>query len=120
MPVIGLGHWIPGPIGRFRVGEDDARAFEFLIAVAPHVEVAFGGSGQRLSSRLEPRVLIRGVVDDQLDHHLHAAPVRGLKECLELVQGAVARIDTAIVGNVVAIVAHGRGEEGQEPQAGDT
>jgi len=40
MPVVGLGDRIPGPVGVFRVGKDDARAEIFLVGVAPYVEIA--------------------------------------------------------------------------------
>ena len=34
-------------------------------------------------------------------------------------EGAVAGIDVDVVGDVVAVVAQGRGKEGEEPEAGD-
>ena len=64
-------------------------------------------------------MLVGGVVDDQLDHHLHVALVGGVEELLEVVDGAVGRVDVDVVGDVVAVVAQGRGKEGQEPEAGD-
>ena len=64
-------------------------------------------------------MLVGGVVDDQLDHHLHVAGVGCVEELLEVVDGAVGGVDVDVVGDVVAVVAQGRGEEGQEPEAGD-
>ena len=64
-------------------------------------------------------MLIAGVVDDQLDHDLHVALVGGVEELLEVVEGSVGGVDVDVVGDVVAVVAQGRGEEGQEPEAGD-
>ena len=64
-------------------------------------------------------MLIAGVVDDQLDHHLHVALVRRIEKGLEVVQRAVGRIDVDIVCNVVAVVAQRRREERQKPDAGD-
>jgi hypothetical protein len=37
--------------------------------------------------------------------------VGGVEDLLEIVQGAVAGIDVDVVGDVVAVVAQGRGEE---------
>ena len=65
----------------------------FAVGVAPDVELALGRSGRRVPRALEPRMLIRGVVDDQLDQHLDAALVRRVDERLEVVERAVARMD---------------------------
>ena len=43
----------------------------------------------------------------------------GVEDLLEVVEGAVAGIDVDVVGDVVAVVAQGRGEEGEYPEAGD-
>ena len=51
--------------------------------------------------------------------HLHAALVRRVEEAPEVVQRAVARVDADVVGDVVAVVAQRRGEERQQPEAGD-
>jgi len=64
-------------------------------------------------------VLIAGVVDDQLDHDLHVAGVGFVEELLEVGDGAVGGIDVGVVGDVVAVVAEWRGEEGENPEAGD-
>jgi hypothetical protein len=64
-------------------------------------------------------MLIAGVVDDQLDHDLHVALVRGVEDQLEVVQCSVGGIDVDVIGNVVAVVAQGRGKKGKEPDAGD-
>ncbi len=42
MPVEGLGQFVPGPVGLFGVGEDDADAFVELVGVGPDVHVALG------------------------------------------------------------------------------
>ena len=66
MPVIGLGGVVPRPVRLLGVGEDDADALILLVRVAPDVEVALGRSGRRVARRLEPGVLVRRVVDDEL------------------------------------------------------
>ncbi len=120
VPVVGLGLGIPGPVGLLGVGEDDAGAGVLVVRVAPDVEVPLRASpAGALARRLEPGMLVGGVVDDQLDQHLHAALVRRVEERAEVVQGAVARVDADVVGDVVAVVAQRRGEERQQPEAGD-
>ena len=119
VPVVGLGGLVPGPVGFFGVAEDDGDVFVDLVGGGPDVEVALGRAGGREAGGLEPRVLVGGVVDDELDEDLHVAQVGGGEEALEVVDGAVAGMDVGVVGDVVAVVAEGRGEEGEEPEAGD-
>ena len=73
VPVVGAGHRVPGPVRRLGVREDDARALVAAAGVAPDVVVALGRAGRRAARRLEPRVLIGRVVDDELGDHLQAA-----------------------------------------------
>ena len=40
MPVIGSRHRVPGPVGGFSVGEDDARFRKFGIGIAPDISAA--------------------------------------------------------------------------------
>ncbi len=119
MPVVSLRGFIPGPVRFFRVGKDDARVFVELVGIGPDIHVALRRARRRKPRRLEPRMLIAGVIDDQLDHHLHVALVRRIEEALEVAQRAVGGIHIDIVCNVVAVIAQRRREEGQQPDAGD-
>ena len=115
VPVERLGDRIPGPVGRLGVGEDDARIGVLGVGVAPDVEIALGGTRRRAPRRLEPGVLVRGVVHHQFGDHAQAAPVRLAHQRAQVVAGAVLRVHVAVVGNVVAVVLHRRGIEGQQP-----
>src|SRR6266849_6808573 len=115
MPVVGLRHRIPGPVGVLGVHEDDAGVPVPLVGVAPDVVIAVRRVG-RAAGGLEPRVLVRRVVDHQIRDDPHAVAVGGLEEAVEVGHGAVVRMDRAIVGHVVAVVAQRRAEEGQEPE----
>jgi hypothetical protein len=64
---------------------------------------------------LKPRMLVRSVIDDQVDDHADAALVRLVHELDELAARAVARIDAVEIGDVVAVVAIRRGLERCEP-----
>ena len=64
-------------------------------------------------------MLVRGVIDDQLGDDAQAAAVRLFEKALEIVEVAVDRIDGAVVGDVVAVVAQRRRIERQQPEGGD-
>jgi hypothetical protein len=59
------------------------------------------------------------VVEHQVDDHPDAAVLRRTQEVDEVAQAAEPRIDTEVVGDVIAVVAPGRGVEGHQPEAGD-
>ena len=56
---------------------------------------------------------------DQLDDDADIAIVGRFEEFLEVVEVAIDGIDAVVVGNVIAIVPQGRGEEGQQPDRCD-
>jgi hypothetical protein len=120
VPVIGLCRLVPRPVGLLCIRENDASVFVNGVALRPDVHVALRGPSGRQARRLEPRMLIAGVVDDQLDHHLHVVLMSRVQEKLEIVQGPIGRIDVDVVGDIVAVVAQRRGEKGQQPDACDT
>ncbi len=107
MPVELAGDLVPGPVGLFRVGENDADARVELVGVGPDVHVALGRAFGREARGLEPGVLVGGVIDDELDHDLHASQVGGVHELLEVVDSAVGRVDRHVISDVVAVVAQG-------------
>src|SRR3954454_12927942 len=58
MPVVRFCHCIPGPVGRFEIFEDDSGVAVLLLTLAPDVEIPRAASLVRLTSALEPRMLI--------------------------------------------------------------
>ena len=119
MPVVRLGHRIPGPIRSFRIGEDDARAEIFLIRVAPYIKIALRRARGRVARSLKPRMLIRGMVDDQFGDHLEAEAVRLLQHVAKIVERAELRMHVLVIGNVIAVVFERRGVEGHQPDGID-
>src|SRR6202163_578358 len=69
---------------------------------------------------LEPRVLIRRVVDDQFGEDADSALVRRGDELADVLERSVRLVDADVVRDVVAVVAQRRGEERQQPQRGDS
>ena len=118
MPVVGLGDGVPGPVGVLEILEDDPGVAVFVGRVAPDVEIPPERAGLGLPGPLEPGVLVGGVVDHQLGDDADAPPVGLAQELLEIRQRAVIRMDVEVIGNVVAVVAQGRGIERQQPEGG--
>ena len=119
MPEVGPRERVPGPVGGLGVGEDDARAAVLLVGVAPHVELALGRAGLRAPRALEPRVLVRGVVDHQLGDDAQVAPVRLVEHQAEVVQRAVLGVHVLVLADVVAVVPQWRRIERHQPQRVD-
>ena len=97
------------------VGEDDLLLLGRRL-VAPDVEVAVGRV-LALAGALEPRVLVAGVVDDEVGDDPHAAVLRGADDLDEVAEAAEPPVDAVEVDDVVAVVAVGRRVDGHQPQA---
>ena len=89
-----------------------------LARIGPHVPVGLGVVAAA-SALLEPGVLGRGVAPNLVDHHLQAQPLSLGHQCVEVGQCAEARVHAAMVGHVVAEVAHRAREKGRDPDAVD-
>ena len=89
-----------------------------VVGVRPDVPVAL--RARRVGARLlEPRVVGRRVVHDEVGDHAHAALVRLLDELAEVVDRPVVGMDREEVGDVVAAVAQRRLVHRQQPDAVD-
>ena len=105
------------PVARLLVGKRDPLRLVGGL-VAPDVPGALGRVA--IAARLlEPRVLVRRVVDHEVHDHLDAAVVGGAHEIDELAEASEARIDPVVVAHVITVVAVGRRVEGHQPQAGN-
>ena len=104
VPEVLAAHRVPRPVRRLGVDEDDPRLFVELVGVGPHVEVAVRPVGVG-AGRLEPRVLVTGVVHDEVDDHADTAFVRLVEEVVEVLDGTGLGKDVVVVGDVVAAVA---------------
>ena len=89
------------------------------LAVAEHVALALGASRTGGQRRLEPLVLVGGVVGDEVDDDLQAEVLGGRQHGVGVVQGAEQRVDVAVVGDVVAGVGLGGAVERREPHRVD-
>ena len=119
MPVVRPGHRIPRPVRRLEILEDQPGLAVPVRRVAPHVEVAPGGSRASPPGPLEPGVLIRGVVEDQLGDDLEPLPAGLAHEGPEVAETSVAGVDPLVLSDVVPVVLERRGVERKEPDGGD-
>ena len=120
VPVVGVGDVVPGPVRGLEVLEDDPHVLVPLVCLAPHVEVTLWCPGTRSAGALEPRMLVRRVVAYQLVDDADAPAVGLTHELVDIAQCAVHRVDVGVVGDVVAVVAHRRRVERQQPHRADT
>ncbi len=120
MPVVLLGNLIPGPVRMLRVAENDAHAGIAVGRIAPHVVVAFARVPRGAPRRVEPGVLVRGVIDDQFGDDFQPPGVCLAQERPEITHRAVRGMDPLVVRDVVAIVFERRGIERQQPDRRDT
>ena len=93
------------------IGPGDSRP-----RVSPEIPVVVGGA--RRQRVLEPRMVARRVVEDEVDDDRDPALVRRGEERSEVVGGPVVRFDRSVVDDVVAVVARRLGD-GHQPEAGD-
>jgi hypothetical protein len=96
------------PVGGLLAGEAEVLGALGGRLVGPHVEVTVRGVAVG-PGRLEPRVVHRGVVDDQVGDHPDAALAGGAQELDQVTQAAQPRVDAVEVGDVVAAVPVGEG-----------
>ena len=118
VPVVLAADGVVRPVRDLGVDEDDPGVAVRLVRVRPDVEVAVRAV-RILARGLEPGMVGRGVVHDQVDDHAHPALVGRLDERAEVLDRPVVGIDPVEVGDVVAAVAKRRGIERQHPDAVD-
>ena len=118
VPVVLLAHRVERPVGGLGVDEDDPGVRVLLVVVGPDVVVAVRPVGV-VAGLLEPRVLVAGVVHDEVDDHAHAALVRGVDELHEVREVAELRQHRGVVGDVVTAVPQRGLEERRQPEAVD-
>ena len=104
VPVVLAPLGVEGPVGLLGVDEDDPGVGVALVVVAPHVPVGLR-VGAVLAGLLEPRVLVAGVVHDQVGDDPDAPPVGLLDQLDRVGQVAVLGQDGEEVADVVAAVA---------------
>src|SRR5688572_15722296 len=69
VPIVGFGYWIPRPVGRLEVLENNPCLRVTLLRLAPNVEIARAGAGLGVASADKPRMLIGGMINDQLGNN---------------------------------------------------
>src|SRR5579872_3650458 len=73
------------------------------LALRPHVPIA-ERRFRIAASGLKPWVLVRCVIDDEIDNEPNSVCVAGIREFYEVSKRSVARVDAVIVADVVSVV----------------
>ena len=119
VPVIGVGDVVPRPVGRLEVFENNSRVLVALVGFAPYVKLTSRGARPSAPRALEPWMLIRRVIADELVDDPDAPAVRILHQLADVSERAVHRVDVGVVGDVVTVVAQRRRIERKQPQRVD-
>ena len=119
MQVVLPGDVVIGPETLLLVREHDALRAVCGRLVDPDIPVAVGRVAAA-SSALKPRVLVGGVVDDQVGDHPHAAVARCADEFDEVPVAAQPLVHPVEIGDVVAVVTVGGRVVRHQPHAGHT
>ncbi len=107
VPVVLAAHRVERPVRRLAVDEDDPRVRVAVVGVRPDVPVAL--RALRIGARLlEPRMVRRCVVHDEVGDDAHAALVGLRDELAEVLDRPVVGMDREEVRDVVAAVAERR------------
>ncbi len=104
MPIVGLDHGIPRPVGRFEVLENDSCLLVLLRRVTPDIVVTLTTARLSPPSPLEPGMLIGRMIDDQLGDHPKTTPMGFPEKPLEIAQGPVVGMNARVIGNIVTVV----------------
>jgi len=100
------------PVGRLRPGGAGGQARS---GRPPPVPVALRRRSRRPALH-EPGVLVAGVVDNEVHHQPHPAPVQLSDQLVDLGLSAEQRVDALVVADVVAVVGLRRRIHRREPQ----
>src|SRR4029450_5288223 len=99
-------------------GEDHPLGAARWLPLRPDIPSAIFGVG--IAPRvLEPGVLVRGMINHEVDEDAHAALLGAVGKFDKIAEGAVTRIDAVVIGDVIAVVATGRGLERHQPDRRD-
>ncbi len=119
MKVVLAGDWIPRPGLLLHTWKDHPLVRARRSLPGPDIPIAI--TAVRVAAGLlEPGMLVRRVIDDEVDEHTNAALLRRMCEFDEITERAIARIDIVVIADVVAVVLLGRRLERHEPDRRDT
>src|SRR6266481_8849002 len=99
MPVVGLSHRVPCPVGCLEIFENDSSVLVFFRRFAPDIKVSVskvfilagivrrGRGGSDSAPRLlEPRILIGGVIDHEFGDYPQIPVMRGIEKRSEIIE----------------------------------
>jgi hypothetical protein len=113
-----LGLIVEGPRLGLLTGEDDSLPTVSGLVLAPYVPVAVW-RGLVAPRGHKPWVFCGGVVDDEVQYQPYPALSSLQSQLGEVTEATETVVDSVIVGDIIAIVAIGRGMDRVEPQTCD-
>ena len=84
VPIVGFGNGIPRPVRGLKILKDNPGFLIFFRGVAPDIKIPLGTAGWSLSRPLKPGMLVRGVVEHELDDHPQPPLVGLIQKSLEV------------------------------------
>src|SRR5258705_10819814 len=118
MEIPGTGFLVARPCRLLHAGEHHSGVGIRRLLVGPDIPFAIGRI-LRASRVTKPRMLVRGVIDDEIDDDANPTLAAAMGELDEIAQRAVTRIDAVIVGDVVAVIPAWRGLKWHQPDRGN-
>lgn len=108
--IILLAVAIPCPCRAFEQGLPIIGRAAIGFWIGPHIPIGLGVCAARTAFH-EPRMLIGAVGIDLIDDQLQAQLMGFFQDRIEIFQGAENGVHIAVIGNVIAIIPHWRGEK---------
>src|SRR5262245_56026631 len=115
VPVIRICNGIPGPVRFLRIRKNNSNIAVFLVRIAPNVDIALGRARPSPSRRLKPGMLVGSVIANKFDDDPQVPFMGGGQKILEIVQGAVTRMNIRVIRDIVAVVPKWRWEKRKQP-----
>ena len=95
---------VPCPVRIFGVFENYAGLLISLGCIAPNVKIPPSSSRRGQSGPLKPWMLVRCMVEDQLDYDAQAPSMRLIHKSLKIVHVPIDGLHAGVVRDIIAVV----------------
>ena len=109
--VLVSGHRLPGTAAKIGAGI----AGRQTVLSLPEIEIIAVFPVRILQSLLEPFMLVRAMVDDQIHDDVHVPLFCFCQQFIKLLHGAKGRVNSIIIRNVITLIHKGRSINRRDP-----